>query len=218
MSAVLANGVQVIAASMSVPLNGPWVIDCTTSVPLELGGPALISDGGRVWFGTTRASGGLAGIYHSRIVGGRGKLTTDVAPRHWRGFTVGGALAATLTDGGEVISPLIPGNVLSRPLAYWTRQFGPLQTAIADLADEASVQWRVLSDGMVWLGTGRPTPSSPLDEKPIVLDAQLDVDLLALSVETFSVIPGDEIAGMKVQSVRYELGSTLRAWAYMERT
>lgn len=216
MTAILANGIPLLSATMSIPKAGPWVIDVSTASPLASGDPVTVNDGAGDWMGTVKASGGVAGIYHCRIVGGKGKLSSSVPPKHWRGSTLGAVLAATLADGGEIVSPLILPSVQATSLQFWTRTERSLSASLAALAEAAGLDWRALQDGTVWLGTGQPMPASPLDEQPLLLDTQLDIGLLALSVESFSVVPGDTVADYTVTSVRYELGTTLRAWAYVE--
>jgi len=206
----------VLSGTMSIPRIGAWVIDVTTREQLASGAVA-INDGERDWQGfCTKSTGGVSAVFTARIVGGSGNLTAELGPAHWQSTTLGAVLASTLTDGGERLSGLIQPAVQAVPLPFWTRTTGTLGAAVAALAGVAGSDWRVLQDGSVWLGTGRPTPANPFDAEPLLIDTDLAVGLIVLSPESFSTIPGDLISGLEVQSVRYELNSTLRAWAYVE--
>lgn len=207
---------HVLDGAMSIPRVGAWVIDVTTREQLA-SGPAVINDGERDWQGfCSRSTGGISAVFTARIVGGSGNLTAEMGPAHWQSTTLGAVLSSTLTDGGERLSGLIQPAVQAVPLPFWTRSTGTLGAAVAALAGVAGSDWRVLQDGSVWLGTGRPTPANPIDAQPLLMDTDLAIGLIVLSPESFSTIPGDLISGLEVQSVRYDLSSTLRARAYVE--
>jgi hypothetical protein len=218
MSNLEINGIPCISGSVHFPRVGRWTADLIVDTDEAITGLArLVSDDGVIDLaGTVQHGGAFASVVSVRVVGGTGGLDGSVTPAYYSTAPLRVPLQALLSQLGETLSPRSDQAVLGRFVASWTRVAGTGGTALETLAGIAGVDWRVLDDGTVWVGS---------DTYPIVTVDPVQVDLLhsrpaedhvILSAEPIPPVrPGVTFQGRRVAYVEYRLlerGAELEVW------
>jgi hypothetical protein len=114
------------------------------------------------------------------------------------------------------LSPDSDGDALAKTLPFWTRTAGSAGRALSSLAAAAGVGWRVLPNGLVWLGAERWKAAAGTYE---VLEEQPLARSLVLFSESPAVMPGTVLYGRPVAHVRHHVSADyLRCVVTFEET
>ena len=87
------------------------------------------------------------------VVGGAGRLTTELEARHFFTPSVQNIVTAWTRLTGETVDPGVEASVLSHRFARWSWVKGPAYTVLTELAAALGVDWKILRNGNLWLGT-----------------------------------------------------------------
>ncbi|HUB09466.1 MAG TPA: hypothetical protein VMB50_20850 [Myxococcales bacterium] len=158
MSYLTVAGVDGLRARIGIPRVGVWHAD----VALDTDDPSaiqddqaveLILDNGRLTLqGAVRRASVAYGTTLARLVGGAGGLPQPVPAKAFAQVSLQAVLQDTLQAIGEQLSGSADPNTLALFLSSWTREGTAAYRAVAALAAEAGVPWRLLQDGSLWLG------------------------------------------------------------------
>ena len=142
-------------------------------------------------------SGTYADTPGVRIIGGAGKLTSNVAPKSHRGETVRGILADLLGGLGEQLGA-VDATVGSRRPSNWVRFAGRADTELSAILAGTGAVWRVADDGTVAIVVDTWSPSS-LDY--VLIDDDVKAAVATIATDVASLRPGVTLDGRRVQSV-----------------
>jgi hypothetical protein len=207
LTAITANGHDVLEGTISAPTSGAWWAEIQTLAPLVTGDSVIISDGLTSLSGTVTQGGGAVSRTTARITGGNGNLKGQSKADHWKGATVGKILGDICSAAGETKSIAIDPRISLKMLPFWTTPVETGGTSVLTLAEYGGWSWRILTDGSVWLGDaklGLPEPDYVVLE-PHPEDRSYDV-----APEGLSLWVGKLQSGGVVQRVEYSLGNKLR--------
>ena len=162
MSLVTCAGSDVLRGRIRLGIRGPWFAE------LELDTATMPSGGVTPCCNRWHLSRGkrhrgsrpafFLDTAHVRLIGGAGALGTRAKPSAYTGAVLHDALSKLLGDAGETMSTTISSDILGVSLPLWTVVDSSTVTGIDNLCGAAttalgaSVGWRVLSDGTIWLG------------------------------------------------------------------
>lgn len=152
MSAILANGLQVLTLRMALPRIGIWTADVEVIGTERLEGLVRIVDGTLAWSGTAVRSGVFNGRSSARIVGGKAGLRRTVSARSYTGASVRLIATEIISAAEETFDTGSTGEVLGRSVPYWTRPNAEASAGLATLAYSQDAAWRVQPSGAVWFG------------------------------------------------------------------
>lgn len=164
------------------------------------------------------------------VIGGRDGLRGTLEGVHYVAPTVSTLLADIASATGEELSADILPSILGKRFPRWSRLEGPAHTAIRAIADRLQVDWRILRDGTLWLGTAAWTPvetiqdivpedADPQDYRVTVSYAAADDgDALSLGAageddanESPDALPGYTFEDRRIQETRtYLTGEDMR--------
>lgn len=169
-SQITCAGSDVQSGRISIGLRGAWWAEVEiASDTLPSGAATIKSSGGLELRGTVIGGGVYLQSTHIRLVGGAGKLSTQVLGSY-QNAQLRDPLGAILDACGESQSSTIAANVLTVPLPQWTLGSASGVRCLDELAAAASaylgsaIGWRVLDDGKVWIGAESwPAMSMPGD-------------------------------------------------------
>jgi hypothetical protein len=210
-SLIEANGIPVQLMTLGLVSGRAWECELyleTDTAPSE-GSRIEIKGPGGTFIGTAQRPGAdSGGQVTTKVVGGAGKLGTELPPRNYTGTTVGEVARHIVDEVGETLSPTVAAAVKSTPLARWPRTRGDAATCLTELAADIGAAWRVLADGTVWLGVDDGAEVTiehdVLDEKPATGE-------VTVGVESFGILPGQTFRGGPVAGVDYTLGKGFTA-------
>lgn len=200
------NDVPVLRGALTLPRFGAWsallVLDTDTA---PSGATALVTDEGATSYqGTIVRAREVYGRVEVLVVGGAGKLATQLAPKHYISVSARLVWADLLTDAGEASSAASDTSLLATQLTGWTRLAGPAGDAMTRLCTQLGASWRVSLDGQVRLTATSASQAvkrkgdQQLDAAPA--DAAAVYSLAALDLE-----PGQLLDGRRVSQVLHEL-------------
>jgi hypothetical protein len=146
------------------PLVGIWTADLTIDQPNGLGFAAgakvtIESQDGFSLKGVVAPgrSGDFIDTVHVRVLGGAGGLPKTVQARNYvqPGAFVNDVLKGLCGDSGETLSNTVAPALLTTNLSAWSVKAEPMSYALLTLLGwvSASLNWRILSDGTLWVGT-----------------------------------------------------------------
>lgn len=180
--------------------RGAWVGD-TTGADVPDGTFEL---GSRTWTGTVLTSAKDGTNYHARIVGGKGKLGTQLPEKPYLGSIRLETVAADIIrECGEVAGSIASATVVPS----YERARGTAGQALNELCDAGGLVWWVSRDGRVNVATGRPTASAFDATK--VQQTGADVDgAVTLNVETADDVQPGMLSGSSViRAIYWRLSS-----------
>jgi hypothetical protein len=156
-AAVRCNELAVTQGSITLRLRGVWsadlVVDTEDASKVEGDVTIDIADGTLQLVGTARR----AGVYQKRalvrVTGGKGALRKELEAKAYRELSAKVIVSEILDDAGESLSGDADSGALGKQLKFWNRFAGPAGQRLQDVANELGVNWRVLADGKVWLGS-----------------------------------------------------------------
>lgn len=200
------NDTPVLRGTLTLPRRGAWsaslVLDTDTA---PSGAAALVTDEGATSYqGTIVRAREVYGRVEVLVVGGAGKLATQLAPKHYTSVSARLVWADLLTDAGEASSAASDASLLATQLTGWTRLAGAAGDAMARLCATLGATWRVGLDGQVRLTAAGASQAvkrqgdQQLDAAPA--DATAVYSLAALDLE-----PGQLLDGRRVSQLLHEL-------------
>jgi hypothetical protein len=208
MSAFTLAGYPLIGGRIRMPLSGPWLATLNVdsdevlqgSVALELPGVTL-----QCTVLPGKAGGGIVeGINWCRLVGGAAGLRQQVKGQHYYYADARTIAQHILQEVGETLSPTSTDPQLSSTMDHWMRMGGTAGRAIDVLAEQLSLEWRVLPDGTVWLGQSSWEVSIiPAD----IMKESLIQGRLELAADDQTAMRGTTLQVQDAQSLRIEEGS-----------
>jgi hypothetical protein len=163
----LVNGIPLVDGVFSLPRTGLWVADVQFSggEGVSVGDRAEFEAAGVTRIGTVIRADNAYLTPRARIVGGAGKLYTELSARDYRGYMLGRIAQDAMSDAGEQYDSSWT-SVLSQQVLHYTRAQGPLAHVMRSIVKRcpADYTWRVQRDG-VWALVQETyterTPSAP---------------------------------------------------------
>lgn len=204
MSLLTANNVNVLEASIIMPLYGLWTADLVLDQPDGTGFDAgtqvqILCDGGLTFVGVVvpDRTGDYLDAVHVRVIGGAGGMTKAATVKGYvqPGAFVSDVLNQLASDAGETLSPDIDSGLLTTNLTAWATLEGTVSAGLVSLIDIVSptANWRMTPDGKL-LVVVETWPDDTADYELIANDpAQRSWDL---GVDTFTVTPGVNLSGV----------------------
>ncbi len=206
MSYLTLNGYDLERACITLPRYGAWTADVEhlDTSAVEVGGAATLVFGSQTFIGTVvRVQSNEAPGFDTRIVGGAGGLSTLLSPRQFQNPTARNVLDAALSDGGETLSTTADTTALTKSLPRWERSQRTLGQELDAIAAAVGLEWRVLIDGTIWLGTPSWSAASVADYDVMELNA--DRALLLIAAEDPTVLPGQALEGIRAGLVIHRI-------------
>jgi len=222
MALASVNGIDVVSATIRMPLVGAWSADAVVDSAAGVTGACTLAlDGGLTLVGFAARAGVFLETSYVRITGGAaGGLAKPARVQHYRGTTVRGILGELMRTSGETLSSTADPAILALQLVAWTQQRQTVRQALSSLVEDrrlgAGVSWRVLPDGTIWIGTETWPDAgltAPTDYQEIVeLPSEGWVDL---GSEVPRIGPGVSLEGRRIGYVEHHLAETVRSRAWI---
>lgn len=222
MALASVNGIDVVSATIVMPLVGAWTADVVVDTPAGIAGACTLAlDGGLTLVGFAARAGVFLDTSYVRITGGAaGGLAKPARVQHYRGTTVRGIVGELMRASGETLSATADPVVLALQLTAWTQQRQTVRQALSSLIEDrrlgAGVSWRVLPDGTIWIGTETWPDAgltAPADYQELVeLPSEGWVDL---GSEVPRIAPGVSLEGRKIGYVEHRVAETVRTRAWV---
>jgi hypothetical protein len=192
---------EIIEAQIEEFQQATWVADLVSAMSFGGSGTFTLNDGS-TWTGATVSERFDVYRYHTRVVGGAGKLGAIVQDKFYSGnVSLQVAVGDICNEGGESIGQVAPGIILTT----YQRQQGTVAAALNQLAAEFGMIWWIDRNGLVNMNTARPTSGDANGTR-----ISSDVDASIVLVDPVSVVLGasydssDSTAAMKaIQHVRW---------------
>lgn len=205
MSFASVNGAAVVSAAVSLPLVGAWVADVRIDSREPVEGEAVLRLGDALELRGMVVSGGVhAGAAYARIVGGKGKLATELPARYYRDVPTRIPISDALTEAGEALASSSDPVLLDAWLSLWARTAGRASDALAWLLEAAGGgAWRVLPDGSVWVGQDAWKPAPRFDF--VEIEEHPAERRVEIATEEPKLLPGKMFLAKRVSHVRHVL-------------
>lgn len=192
------NGKDLLTATIQEPLIGYWTATVEVDSEAAITGAVSMEIDGVTWVGTVMSGDSYAGRAHAQIVGGAGKLATELDAKYYLGVPLAVVLSDLSAGTGEKLSATIDSAVRNHSVARWSRPQGKASLALKQVADEVSASYRALRDGTLWLGAETwPTVAPKYDE----IDKQPGRGSMTIAPDSPTVAPGTAFAGKRVSRV-----------------
>jgi hypothetical protein len=210
------RGIDGIGGDLEMPLRGPWTFDGDVdSQDFGLGHASIAYASKRTvtFSGTVIERSTVAARTRVRIVGGAGGLRNEIPARGYRADTpasnvakdVAVACAEAIADG---VLDVLRDKALTKG---FHRMLGSGTQALNNLCDTlgAGWNWRVLGNGTIWIGQETwPSMAAPFQEQePDENGVSVYADVAP------NIIPGVNLEGRRVSSVRHSFSGSLRSHA-----
>jgi hypothetical protein len=216
MSTILANGANVLRATLSFPRVGVWhaTVDIDADAADAFVGRVEIDAGDAgVFVGTTPPNGVnvFVGRVRARVIGGAAGFGTICEPKFYRSMVASTVLRDVLDLGGEELSGTATG--IDSVLPFWTRPEASVGEAFEELVASLGLSWRVLDDGTVWVGE-ETWPEAQLSADALVLEEN-PAERTAVLSDGEKLRPGQTYEGKHVGRVEIAISpqaSRTTAW------
>lgn len=214
MARVTCGSAAVLDGRIALPLHGAWTarlrLDTTTE---PTGSVSIVAENGLTLQGTIAGGGVRLGSAHVLVTGGARGLGTMVSGA-WRQAKLRDPLNAIARASGEELSTAIASDLLGTALPEWTINEKRAAAALDELAAFASVGWRILADGTLWMGA-ETWPTATLPEDAPILDAWPDERRTVIAPATPALLPGVDLenVGRVVEVVHWIEPEEIRTWA-----
>lgn len=154
MSELYVNDKPVITGRITLHRRGPWRAQLVIDSNETLESPVTIGrdEGDILFIGAVVSAEVRSDRVEAELVGGGGRLQYALPSKAYNNVTVAIVLQDLATEAGEQLSAGISTDLLSTQLAYYIRTEARASQQLDALADLLGVQWRVLTDGTLWLG------------------------------------------------------------------
>lgn len=205
MSYLTLNGAPCLTATITLSRRGAWTADIeTVNAPaVAAGDHVTLVLGSQAFVGTVHRAVAFEGRGHDvRIVGGLGGLSTLLTPAQFYRPTVRNVLDAALA-AGETLSSASDLTALAKPLDFWERSSRTLGQELDAIANVTGLEWRVLSDGSVWMGTSLWAQSALTTYE--VMDHVADAGKMVIAADNPVVLPGETLEGLRVSIVVHRI-------------
>jgi hypothetical protein len=200
-----------ISATVEEVFSGSWVADTVDIAPPT----GAFNLAGSDWAGAVLDQSKDGGRYYARIVGGAGKLATQLADRWYNGTALADTIAADMVaEAGETLGT----SALGTSADSWQRKAGTLGECLSQLVATLGGIWWVGRDGKVNLGPSRAGSDIPVTTVTV---SSTDVDgslVVSPNAGLDGITPGAQWQGKIVKHVRWSLtpGNLSAALAFHE--
>lgn len=204
-------GAPVIRGRLSHPASGTWTARVQLLASTAPAGQVTLDLSGVSLAGTVVNASTVAQRTLAVLVGGRGKLATEIPGQHFLGATARLVAQSILSAAGELLDPASDG--LDGTLETWTYFAGPAGVAVAELARGLGLGWWITAAGQVRLGTlTYPAASVP---DALLLDPREDQRSYLVALEQSPLLPRTTWQGRALVAVDHELSP--RRWRAVAR-
>jgi hypothetical protein len=213
----LNSDTPVVVGRVTLPRQGVWHADLVLDAPEAPTGAVTLRVGQKLTLqGTVLHAGVFAGQVRVRVVGGAGKLATELPPKFYAGVPRRLPLTDLCEATGERIASRTDRAFLDDVLTpSWTRVRGPAASALARLTEGWS--WRILPDGSLWVGQ-ETWPEATGMADLVVLEDDEQRGRLLLATEAPELLPGQTLLGRRVSDVELTIEpEQLRLDALLDR-
>lgn len=200
---VRANGADVCAMQLTLPVNGRWVLSAHVDTDELVEGALKVEADGLTLVGTVLRSGVVAGGCRIEAVGGKGGIGKDVPARSYQGVAAKAVIGDLLAAVGETLDPSSSAKVLGTRLPYWTRAAGRAGTALSAIVEAIDARWRVLPSGAVWVGLETWPKVDEDDYDADELDRDHGAGMVLLAATTIALRPGQLLGKDRVGRVEH---------------
>lgn len=172
--------------------QGTWVAEVTDLVPFV---GSVVINGTDTWIGTAKSTQQEAEKFLTKVVGGRGGLSTAIPDWYSKGsVSLAAALATICTNAGETLGAVQAGKILP----VYQRLRGTAAQALDELATTLNLIWWIGRDGTVNMATQRPVG-------PIATGVQEDGggDDSVTLIEPIGVQIGGTYNGQTIRHIRW---------------
>lgn len=198
MAAPTINGSPLLECRIVQSITGPWTAEAQSDGSEALAGKVTIVLDGATFVGTVERSKEEHGRVISRIVGGAGGLSKELDAKAYANSNLVPPLTDVLRETGEVLSSTaVPPDLF---VGTWQRCRGAASAAIKQIAYKAGLNWRVLRDGTIWIGT------DTWPEASVGGALELDTDWsdgVATFADGVGFEPGTTYAGQRINQVTH---------------
>ena len=190
------------SGTVDLPRTGIWLADVKI-IGQDIPEGAVVATLGTVQMtGTIAVAQLINGAVELRVVGGAGGLGNVARPKHYHQPLARHVLQDLTRDAGETLSSACTDAIISAPLEAWTT-FGLTTGAIlAALCAILGCNWRILSDGTVWVGA-ETWPDCPADFRSLETDGANAAQVVG--TDGPAVWPGTLLGGRRVDHVTHDL-------------
>lgn len=160
-----ANGQDVLSAVLTEGRVGVWTCELDVDSDDALSGAVTLDIDGVQWKGTVVRGAAVSGRYHAHLVGGAGGLAKVLDAKFYYQTQLGTVLSDIMRATGETLSATVAPAVTTHQVLRWSRNRATGGQALKQVALELGLQWRILRDGTVWLGSDSwPEASADYDQ------------------------------------------------------
>ena len=212
MALVTANGRDVLYGTIELPLSGAWYADLffDNEDATGLTGPCqIIVDGGFTLNGTSFRSAEFLNYRGIRVMAGAAGLGNMAKGQDYQNTSIGTVLRDLLRAAGETLSSTADAPTLATPLAGYTVFNAPVGRELAALFGDqriATVSWRMLPDGTLWVGPETWPDSGLVDTNDfLTLAFSAGINVASLGIESPNILPGTLLNGRKVSYIEYKI-------------
>jgi hypothetical protein len=212
------DGRAILRAAIHCPRVGVWHADVELEGEEgdELDGAVELEFDAITWSGTVRRGGLDNGRLLLLVVGGAGGLELELEPKYYVDAASSLPLDDIMRECGETLSSTASSAARSTQLAKWTRRRERGGVALHDLAAVLGLDWRVLPDGSVWLGTEAWTAAELVHD---VLEDDPARAYRRLGVDAPTLTPGSTLDGRRVSYVLHTIEPrAVRSEVWLEPT
>lgn len=221
MAELYLDDVAVLSGTITLPVTGRWSASLVLDTDAKTSGAVTLTDGADLSLvGTVRWGGGYAERGHVEVVGGAYALHQELPPLYYRAAPARVVLRDLLRDAlhpttgrREALDETGSDPAIDRTLLTWTRRRGPAAEALEAVCEALALDWRVLPDGKVRVGTPAWTELALAADRYDVVDDQPAQERLVIGSDTIlaDLLPGVTFRGRQVVEVRHEVtGDRLR--------
>lgn len=196
-----ANGKDVLYATIQEPRIGRWTATIDVDSDVSMSGQVTLAVDGATWVGTIMHGDLFAGRVHAQVVGGAGKLDTQLDAKYYLGVPLSVVLQDIMLGTGEQLSAASDATVTSHVVTRWARLQSKAGLALRQVGEEIpGISWRTLRDGTQWLGA-ETWPTVSIDYDEIDKSPSRDSMIIAPNDAPPSVAPGTVFNGRHVSRV-----------------
>lgn len=203
---VTVDGFGVVRGTICMPLVGAWHADLLVDAESGFQGALTVQIADQLELvATTDRSLAYQGMTQLRMVAGANGLRRTATPTYYRRPTVRQVLTDLLEKSGDTLAESADAAILSQQLHAWTTILAPVGQMVAALVEAApGANWRLLSDGGVWVG--RETwPDSGVDVVELSEDGCNAV--VELGVDAPVLLPGTTVNERRISYVEHRIES-----------
>lgn len=206
MSYLTLNGSPCLAATITLPQRGAWTADVeTVSTPTVAAGDSIsLVFGSQTFTGTVHRVTRFEGRgFNVRIVGGRGGLSSILPVAQFLEPTLRNVADVALATAGEALAPSSDTSALAAQIGFWERSERTLGQELDAIARTSALEWRVLPDGKIFLGSSSWAQTSLTAYE--VMHHFGDVGKMVIAADDPVVLPGETIEELRASLVVHQV-------------